>query len=376
MQTKAQDKKGLLFLNDLQTIAKLNRGACLSKEYINNLTHLLWRCNKGHTWEATPSSIKQGSWCPVCFFSKNKGSIEEIRELAKRKGGKCLSKEYVNSHSKLLFKCGKGHTWKTPPYYIKQGSWCPHCAGKVKGTIQGMRQMAKEKDGKCLSKKYVDSSTHLLWECKRRHRWKAMPNSVKQGSWCPICFIKSQKGSTIEEMKQLARDKGGKCLSEKYKNTKTLLTWKCKKDHVFKARPYAVKIHNFWCTKCSLEERKQHYFNSLKKIARSKGGKCLSKQYTNYFDKLVWQCEKGHTWKTTSYLIKKGTWCTVCWGKKKGTIEKMQEMAKAKGGKCLSKEYINNRTHLLWQCAKGHSWKTTPSVIHDGSWCPICAGRK
>lgn len=58
MQTKAQDKKGLLFLNDLQTIAKLNRGVCLSKEYINNLTHLLWRCNKGHTWEATPSSIK------------------------------------------------------------------------------------------------------------------------------------------------------------------------------------------------------------------------------------------------------------------------------------------------------------------------------
>lgn len=54
----------------------------------------------------------------------------------------------------------------------------------------------------------------------------------------------------------------------------------------------------------------------------------------------------------------------------------MQELAKSRGGKCLSDKYINNRTKLRWQCNEGHIWKSTPNSIKNGSWCPICSRRK
>ncbi|MBP1942252.1 hypothetical protein [Cytobacillus luteolus] len=37
----------------LYSIAKKRRGRCLSKEYVNNRTFLLWECSSGETWIAT-----------------------------------------------------------------------------------------------------------------------------------------------------------------------------------------------------------------------------------------------------------------------------------------------------------------------------------
>ncbi|CAI2198996.1 4160_t:CDS:2, partial [Funneliformis geosporum] len=35
----------------------------------------------------------------------------------------------------------------------------------------------------------------------------------------------------------------------------------------------------------------------------------------------------------------------------------MQNLAKAKNGKCLSDKYYDAHTKLEWQCEKGHKWK-------------------
>ena len=55
----------------------------------------------------------------------------------------------------------------------------------------------------------------------------------------------------------------------------------------------------------------------------------------------------------------------------------MQQIARDRGGKCLSKEYINARTHLEWMCAEGHRWKATPdSVKNKSAWCEKCYRKK
>ena len=54
----------------------------------------------------------------------------------------------------------------------------------------------------------------------------------------------------------------------------------------------------------------------------------------------------------------------------------MHALAKERGGECLSTKYINTRTKLKWQCAKGHIWDAQYSTIRRGSWCPTCAGQK
>ena len=46
-------------------------------------------------------------------------------------------------------------------------------------------------------------------------------------------------------------------------------------------------------------------------------------------------------------------------------------------GPNLSKEYINSKSKLTWQCDRGHVWKANPGDIKSGNrgkgnWCPEC----
>ena len=57
--------------------------------------------------------------------------------------------------------------------------------------IEDMRQAAAFRGGKCLSKQMVrgDLSTQLEWQCAFGHRFKASPLLVLLGGhWCPECF--------------------------------------------------------------------------------------------------------------------------------------------------------------------------------------------
>lgn len=56
-----------------------------------------------------------------------KYSIEDMQKVAALRGGKCLSDDYVNNSTKLEFECSEGHRWWTRPGGIQQGRWCPQC---------------------------------------------------------------------------------------------------------------------------------------------------------------------------------------------------------------------------------------------------------
>ena len=104
----------------------------------------------------------------------------------------------------------------------------------------------------------------------------------------------------------------------------------------------------------------------IKKHALKKGGKCLSDHFENAKTKLLWQCEKGHQWESTiQSVVGSGSWCPVCAKNIRLTIEEMQAIAKERGGKCLSTEYINTNTKLLWECVHGHQWESTPLSIKN-----------
>src|SRR2546421_12462666 len=49
----------------------------------------------------------------------------------------------------------------------------------AKRTIKDMQIIAMKRGGKCLSLEYVNSQTKLLWECKVGHRWEAIPNNIR-----------------------------------------------------------------------------------------------------------------------------------------------------------------------------------------------------
>ena len=222
-----------LTITEMQELAKKRGGVCLSEEYINSKTPLKWMCGQQHTWEASPISIKRGSWCEKCFRKRLAGlyrsTIEEIQELAAKRGGVCLSKEYVNSRTHLKWKCKYGHTWEASADSIKSGHWCSVCSNNKKLTIEDMRSLAHGMGGKCLSETYRGINAKLLWECAEVHTWEAAPNHIKEGHWCPDC--RGGKKLSLEDMHRAAAERGGKCLSSEYQGAFTKLAWECANGH-------------------------------------------------------------------------------------------------------------------------------------------------
>ena len=180
-----------LSLEDCQLSAKERDGKCLSNEYINRDTKMKWECKEGHIWEVAYNNIRKGnSWCPECgkisSANKRRGSIEECHNIAKERGGKCLSKEYVNTNTKMNWECKKGHIWEAAFGHIKHSkSWCPTCVGNNLITIKDCQKYAKGKEGKCLSDKYIVDEK-IKWECKEGHIWFSKFSRANP-QWCTYC---------------------------------------------------------------------------------------------------------------------------------------------------------------------------------------------
>ena len=239
-------------IEEMIEIAKEKKGNCLSKMYVDNLTLLSFKCQKGHIWKTTPKMIKKGHWCITCSGNVRK-SLDDVQKIVELRKGKILEGNYINNRSKFLIKCEKSHVFSTNYHELKKGCWCPRCSGLFPLTIEEMRQIAVEHKGLCLSEKYVNSQTPLKWQCNKKHIWLARPTSIKRGTWCPFCSKRVKL--TIDEMKDLAKQKLGECLSPEYANNKTKLLWRCKSGHEWWAKPEHVK-KGHWCPKCAKIQRK------------------------------------------------------------------------------------------------------------------------
>ena len=145
--------------------------------------------------------------------------------------------------------------------------------GRKKYTIESCQQIAEERGGECLSKIYEGCKKPMKWKCKEGHEWNAIFDNIKQGKWCSIC--KKCKKLTIEDCRKVAEERNGKCLSTKYINTRTLMEWKCSEGHTWNSVFYSIKNLNTWCPYCSkgkseklcrkiIEELTQEKFPSIR----------------------------------------------------------------------------------------------------------------
>lgn len=179
-----------LTLEDCMNVASQKKGACLSREYVNSSTKLTWQCHEGHIWDAKVSDVKSGYWCPYCA-GVAKPTIESLKELAASRGGKCLSPEYVNNREKILWECAKGHQFEMNFKAVKQqNQWCTICSGKYRlFTRQELDEIAVSKGGRFTStlEKFLISDRGD-WVCANGHHWSAkIANIISNNSWCPQC---------------------------------------------------------------------------------------------------------------------------------------------------------------------------------------------
>ena len=377
-------------IEQMQELATKFGGKCLSIIYVNTDSKLIWQCSEGHKWGARPDSIKQGQWCPISgrikAGNKRRGNIQQMGEIAEKRGGRCLSENYVSNLKLLTWKCANGHVWEASPGNIKSGTWCPFC-----GFQFVMENICREIFQTIFKKPFV----------KARPKWLVNKSGYIMefdGYNQELALAFEYHGEQHFALSRRFHEDGQETLTQRQGDdaTKRFL---CKKNSVKLIEiPYTIQTKNLYeyiikqCNKFGIElpphkkmdvdDMKLNYFSKnlteLKKIAEEHGGQLLSKIYLGAHQKLTWQCNNGHIWEAEPNTIKHGSWCGRCAGKSLLlTIQEMQELATKRGGKCLSKKYINSYTKLKWQCGNGHKWEATPNGIKNGQWCPKCAlGKK
>ena len=99
-----------------------------------------WRCEQGHSWQASVKSRSGGAGCPVCM---NKTVVPGVNDLAAThpelaaqwhpdKNGSLTPETVVSgTYRRVWWRCGKGHEWQAAIYPRAMGSGCPVCESKV-----------------------------------------------------------------------------------------------------------------------------------------------------------------------------------------------------------------------------------------------------
>ena len=65
-------------------------------------------------------------------MSEIQRSFEELQQFARSRGGECLSGESQGEGVKHLWRCGRGHEFEASPrLLITAGYWCPECFPRI-----------------------------------------------------------------------------------------------------------------------------------------------------------------------------------------------------------------------------------------------------
>lgn len=332
------------------------------------------------------------------YFHKNQAYFEKRqrddflkKEWCKEKGITLIEVPEFEDYSdlagviKTVEECIK-QAGLTVPEYEK-----PKTLGEIlHSELTELKKICEGNGGKVLSDVFLGWDKRHEFECKEGHRWTTTAESIKQGSWCKKCSSKEmgkkQRKYTLKDAIRLAEERNGKCLStmESFTNSDNL-TWFCNVHKTSWEAPISRIVSGGWCPICGREKcdakRKKYTIGDLQALAATRGGECLSTVCNRADDKYEWKCEKGHRWFASFNDVKgfpksKPTWCPYCAKKAKHTIEEMREWAAAHGGECLSTEYVNAKTKLLWRCSCGHEFWAMPTNVQRGEWCPKCKGKK
>ena len=145
-------------------------------------------------------------------YSKEKSAlVNRINRLRFNDSLVCVKIDrIVGGRVYVKMKCKNSHEWVAISHSIThKGYGCPTCAGQNR-TIDDVKLIAIERGGRCLSKTYVNAICKMKWQCPMNHKWSASLNKVLCGRWCPECAKKSRienrrlnKGWSYEIIRQL-----------------------------------------------------------------------------------------------------------------------------------------------------------------------------
>lgn len=68
-----------------------------------------------------------------------------------------------------------------------------------------------------------------------------------------VCAVRKIKSYTIDDMRQIAAERGGECLEDTYINGEVMMRWVCRLGHVFAMAAKTI-LRGHWCRICGREQ--------------------------------------------------------------------------------------------------------------------------
>jgi hypothetical protein len=175
---------------------------------------------------------------------------------------------------------------------------------------------------------------------------------------------------TPADYRAMAKQRGFRWLGPEVPNIHVKTIWCCAQGHRWQASYNAIQQgHGCWVCAGSSPKTPADY----RALARLHGFRWLGPIVPNAATKTDWQCAQGHRWQTTYSLVQQGYGCPICNSRRK-TPADYHAIAKAHGLKWLGPEVRNSETKTTWQCARGHRWQTNYQSIQRGHGCHVCSG--
>ena len=376
----------------------------------------------------------------------------KFTNIIKQKNAMILDGLFKDLKSKITIKCEHNHIFNKTIGSILNGQWCRECyleyGGRLmigrKNILPIAKEIAKTRGGECISEEYVNCKTKLKFRCANGHEWESVFNNIKKGTWCPICniglserscryFLEELTGESFPKVKPewLLSDKGYKMELDGYcEKVKLAFEYQCQQhyetvDHYQRTEklnrrinndelkkrlcelnginliiiPYTVDINNIpeFLNNClcemNLNMKLKSYkdieikyikcdkLDSLHKLAESRNSKCLSNIYLGTGIKHDFICDKGHQFScsVSNYKNHKGNGCPTCIRKdanirsRKSSKDDAIKFAEKNNGFFLSEEFGILTDKYTWKCEKGHTFiSSAENVFYNKYFCQQC----
>ena len=400
--------------------------------YIRNTEKVYIHCEKHGEIFITPKvHLKSRTGCQECsreiHQTVNSFSIEQVKNYLNQIGASLISSSYNNNRTKIICRCSKGHETQTTFKHIKKYSskgkeWCTECSGKYKYVyVTELMKFLEQKMGVLETHKpKFKVSEKVKVRCHNNHSWSvSVHNLIENNSWCPKCY--SHTGEQIlrqifekftglefptrrpnwlignnnraleidgynEELNLGFEHQGRQHFdyqSSLFKSDEIILRDKLKRNLLEKSNvnmlyvdeiPTLTSIseaisftksfllkNKVKLIKSKLDESDIEFAGDLRlfeinEIAKKRGGKCISKAYLGHVTPLEFVCNHNHVWLARPNDIKRGSWCSRCSGSggTKKDLSFLKMIAKKNSLECLSEQYINSKHKYLWKCICGN----------------------
>jgi len=183
--TKEQRKE---YTDRVHAAAVEQGGGCSDAEVYSAKKANFW-CKEGHEFQSNPANVtrpKKPSWCPYCAGNARL-TLQYFEQYADIRGGRCLSTEYLNNKTHLKFQCRREHVFELEARTVTwQRSWCKQCQF---ADLEDVDVYCEERGGRCLTRDYINNYSTIWIECAQGHRWRTARKHILDGRWCWACHL-------------------------------------------------------------------------------------------------------------------------------------------------------------------------------------------